>query len=405
MALPVIMNTDHTSASGARGPTNSAHHLPTRTAYCTISSANYLPRVMSLKASLERHHPDAILRILLVERPEVVQQLAERFGEPFLSVDQIDCPNWRQMAFYYNVIEMNTALKPHLMLALFRDPSLAAERVLYFDADVRFYSSPLEIEQQLDSASILMTPHLTRPIDGERHTMDEGSIVSGGQFNMGFLGVRRSDNTLRVLEWLKAKLELECIYDVRRHLYTDQWWAQLFLSFEDGCKVLRSEGYNMAWWNVCQRTLTYDDGTDGYSTADGPLVFFHFSNLPEDDPGRLATAQKRVRVEPGSPSYRILDDYVREVRMWRTRLGPLGPYSFEHFSSGRRIKGLDRKIYHQIHVNDGPPVDDPFEWRQFRRAVRRSYRLLPRSLMLADIAALALGPIAEPLNRLMQGSR
>src|SRR5262245_43386262 len=83
-------------------------------AYCTIASANYLSRVEVLKTSLQEHKPDAPSYVLLCEHPDVCRSLAAETGYPFIAVDEV-CPHWLHMAFYYDIIESNTAFKPFLL--------------------------------------------------------------------------------------------------------------------------------------------------------------------------------------------------------------------------------------------------------------------------------------------------
>ena len=111
-----------------------------KTIYCTIAAANYLPRVQILRDSLRAHgHSD--FRVLLIEHPTVVARLRTELPDfKILDPEEVGCPHWLHMAFYYDVMEFSTALKPALIRKLMPEGN-----VVYLDPDIEVhrYSNPL----------------------------------------------------------------------------------------------------------------------------------------------------------------------------------------------------------------------------------------------------------------------
>jgi hypothetical protein len=190
------------------------------------------------------------------------------------------------------------------------------------------YGALGELEALALAHDAVLTPHVCAPLEDDGRVPSALDINRTGQFNLGFAAFRAGPQTDRALRWWENRCRTACVADAENGIFVDQGWANLFASFLD-VKVLRSEAFNMAYWNVHQRTLRRDE--DGrWVTADGPLVFFHFSGLEAARVEEVSKYQNRVRAEPGTPLRAILDDYVRTIAespwaAWRSRPYSLAP--------------------------------------------------------------------------------
>lgn len=329
-----------------------------RVIYSTICSANYLPRALALKESVERHRRGADFRILLCEHPRTVRALEEELRLEFYAPDEIDCPQWRKMAFYYDCMEFNTAVKPYFLRTLLAE---GADAVIYLDPDILLFSGMEECEAALETHDAILTPHLTEPMEDDGHTPALVDFNRVGQFNLGFIGFARNERTERALRWWANRCERDCISDLSQGLFTDQAWANLFASFLD-VKILRSQAYNMAYWNIFQRSLSR--GADGrWVTGDGPLVFFHFSGLPMQQLTLVSKHQTRVRAPEGSPLHQILSEYAQLLQ--RSPYAPLESfeYTFSRFTDGAVIPLSLRRRFRDMSGLEGALVANPFAER------------------------------------------
>lgn len=329
-----------------------------RVIYCTISSANYLPRTLALKESVERHRRGADFRILLCEHPRVVRELEAELKQEFYSPDEIGCPQWRQMAFYYDCMEFNTAVKPFFLQTLLAD---GADAVIYFDPDIIVFGGLEELEASLDKHDAILTPHLSEPMEDDGHLPAVVDFNRVGQFNLGFCGFARTERAERSLRWWANRCERDCISDLSQGLFTDQAWANLFASFLE-VKILRSQAYNMAYWNIFQRTLSR--GADGrWMTGDGPLVFFHFSGLPLNAVSLVSKHQTRVRAPEGTPLHQILSEYAQQLQ--RSPYAPLESfeYSFNRFTDGAVVPLWLRRRFREMSGPERALVANPFAER------------------------------------------
>ena len=139
-----------------------------RVIYCTISSANYLSRTLALKESVERHRRGADFRILLCEHPRTVRALEEELGLEFYGPDEIDCPQWRKMAFYYDCMEFNTAVKPYFLRTLLAE---GADAVIYLDPDILLFSG-------MEACAPIPVVPTAQPAGDQQRSQEQGQDAS-----------------------------------------------------------------------------------------------------------------------------------------------------------------------------------------------------------------------------------
>lgn len=322
---------------------------------CTIASANYLNRVELLMDSFRRHHPDGDFFLLLCETPERCREIAADTGLSILSPDQIGAPHWHDMAFWYDITEYNTALKPFFLRTLL---SRGHTPLLYLDPDIEIYAPLSPVAELLEEGRMVLTPHITIPLDDDGLFPSVDDIIRGGQFNLGFIALRSDPETERILQWWETVLTDRCLFETDHRYFVDQFWAAIFPSFLEGVRILRNPGYNVAFWNLPQRRIRLRD--DGWYADDHILRFFHFSGISEDDPTRVSRHQTRIAVTPDDDLYRLLTDYLD--RLSRT---PLAKYrdlswSFSTYADGTPITRQERRLWLRLSPDERRKIGDPF---------------------------------------------
>ena len=154
--------------------------------FFTLASRNYLSYAASLMQSLRDAHPAARRVIGLVDDPDLSALPELDLAAEVLPIDRLAIDGLAAMKFRYSVLELNTAVKPFL----FR--YLMAERpdhlVIYLDPDIFVYRALDEVESLAeDGAGLVLTPHITAPLDDGREP-DEVAILRSGVYNLGFPG-------------------------------------------------------------------------------------------------------------------------------------------------------------------------------------------------------------------------
>ncbi len=124
----------------------------------TLCSANYLAHAKTLGDSLAEHNPDYHFVIGLVDR--LPKEIAQDYLSPheLIPVEDLKIEAFDEMAQKYNIVELNTAVKPFYMERLYRrNPKVDA--VIYLDPDIVIYSSLEPLVTKLRSNNIIVTPH------------------------------------------------------------------------------------------------------------------------------------------------------------------------------------------------------------------------------------------------------
>jgi hypothetical protein len=373
---------------------------------CTIVSANYLHFGWTLAESFLKLHPDDEFHLLLVDRlPEDFTSRDSRVR--VLEVEKLGLPAFRSLAFKFDILELNTGVKPSFFKYLF---ALGADKVIYFDPDIYVFQSVELIYEALESASIVLTPHILSPTSDSDQVYERG-LLRTGVFNLGFVAVSNSVQGRSFLDWWEERCLNFGFHDLWAGLFVDQKWVDLAPCFFDEVCILRHVGCNVAYWNLQGRSLS--EGGGGY-VVNGrwPLVFFHYSGYRAGFPDQLSTKVLRPQ---------IVDETLRRLLLfYGERLHANGAdiyqkinYSYATFSDGSLIPALARRLYSVTMDQWGEqdPFDaDGFFFRAARKAgllskQDRSGRYSSNNLPAGDWRIKTINRILFSLPRIIGGDR
>ena len=305
---------------------------------CTIVSANYLHFAWTLAESFLKFHPDDEFHLLLVDQmpPDFVSR------DPrvhVLEVEKLGLPDFRSLAFKFNILELNTGVKPSFLKYLF---TLGADKVIYFDPDIYLFR-PIElVYEELDRASIVLTPHVLRPTSDPEHICEKDTLGTG-VFNLGFVGVSNSPEGRAFLNWWEERCLKFGFEDLRAGLFVDQKWVNLALCFFENIYILRHAGCNVAYWNLAERNLSEKD--DVYLVnGSSPLIFFHFSGYKPDAPEKLST-KLRLPQEVSETLLHLLVFYGGRLEANGAGGYRKYAYAYASFSDGSVVPLIARRLY------------------------------------------------------------
>lgn len=238
----------------------------------TICSNNYLAQAAVLGASVQRHEPDARFIICLCDeiQPDIDYHLLPGEVLPAATIE----PEMKQLAMKYNIVELNTCIKPRVLEYLLEERN--AEKVLYLDPDIKLFQPLTEVFSILNTAPVTLTPHIYTPIPLDGKKPAEHTFLNFGIYNLGFIGVSRGSETLRFIRWWKNITYHEGFFAPEKGIFVDQLPVNLAPVFFKGVHILQDKGLNMAPWNLHERYLQH---RDGHWTVNGEttLKFYHFS--------------------------------------------------------------------------------------------------------------------------------
>jgi glycosyltransferase involved in cell wall biosynthesis len=297
--------------------------MSTSRAGCTIIAGNYLAQARVLARSFRAFHPEADFYVLLADDPRSVPVAAGK--EPFLLVtlDELALPDLPALRAHSSLKELATAVKPAFLQHLLERKG--HEKALFLDPDILVLDSLEPLFQALDRSSVLLTPHALSPvprgvIPGDRE------ILLVGTYNLGFIGVARTPEGLRILEWWADRLTDGCKEDIRNGLFVDQKWMDLVPGFTDEAEIIRDPGYNVAYWNLHERVLTQEKGV--YLVNGLPLRFYHFSGYLPEKPEQTAVYETTQRVTDQPALVALRRRYAELLREAGYDLHKHAPYAF-----------------------------------------------------------------------------
>ena len=307
-----------------------------KTAICTISSHNYMAYGLTCLLSAKKFNDNSDFFYLIAD--DFDEKLYRDYQKQiqFINLYKIGINNddLINMAFKYNIIEFNTAVKPAFYNYLF---TLGYDSVIYLDPDMECYSSFDSFLRNNRDKSIIVTPHKTSSIESE--FIKDRSFLNNGIYNLGFIALNKSESTREFLNWWDDKLRNQCFIDYSIGLATDQIWVELASTIFDGFYVEKNLGLNAAFWNIHERRINYKN-TKWYANND-ELVFFHFSSLSARcDNGFL----KRIdAINPGFISF--YNEHIKKVTNNNIEKYGAIKYAFANYSNGKPIEKGERWLY------------------------------------------------------------
>jgi lipopolysaccharide biosynthesis glycosyltransferase len=263
---------------------------PKNTLVFTICSANYLAQAITLGKSLQGTNPDMEFRIYLVDRLEGREEIRNRVPFPLIEIEQVPVTDFQGMVLRYNVVELNTSVKPYIFDHILKTEN-DIDKIVYFDPDILVFQPLMDLYKTLDNYNMVITPHILTPSDNNPNVPQETSFLATGIFNLGFIAIKRSEETLRFLNWWKDKLLYQGYARLEDHLFFDQKWINFAPVFFEGVFVEKNRGYNMAPWNLHERTLNKKNETYIVNDKDS-LIFFHFSSYKTTNPNKISLHTK-----------------------------------------------------------------------------------------------------------------
>ncbi|RUR86789.1 hypothetical protein ACF3DV_13665 [Chlorogloeopsis fritschii PCC 9212] len=313
---------------------------------CTIITKSYLAHARALANSLTENNPDIKLYVLLADQ---IDGYFDPEQEPFNLIRLEDLPDQQtvqRMCFYYTPFELCCALRGMLHKYIYENE--LARLWLFLDSDIIIYNSLEEIFQQLETTSILLNPHLVAPINHANYDVLEVRILGSGVYNAGFLGIKRTDEAGKFIEWFNQRLSH---YAFQRRgegemnlLFVDQLWLNLAPTIFKEVALLVHPGANVGYWSLVSNSIYKKDSN--YFINDKPVLFIHFTGWDISQPSiasKYLPSEKNTSIweEIGNKYKKVLleCDY-EECKKY--------PYAFNLFSNGKIITPAMRYFYYKL---------------------------------------------------------
>jgi len=318
--------------------------------YVTIVSANYLGYAKVLADSLLLNSLGG-LKVLVVEKetPEINSAI-KTSGLDCMYVAALKIKNFDRLAYKFDILELNTALKPSFLKKMFFD---GYSRVIYLDPDIKVYGNMDPVRSALDHSEIVLTPHTIKPILDSFRPSDIDFLRSGA-YNLGFIALKNGDNSKQFLDWWESRCLGLGFNDPNFGTFVDQKWLDLAQSYFENIFILKDPGCNVAYWNLHERLLKVLDG-EIYANEKN-LHFFHFSGIEYAKLNSLSKYQTRHSIDAGSVLKALVENYCQDLLSANIKMYENIKYTFSVLDNGIQINQTMRRA-----IISFPDVDDPFK--------------------------------------------
>lgn len=244
--------------------------------FCTIITADYYPKALTLFRSLEKFDKKIQLHVLIADnKPAANNGLLTanirliNAGDlaGYSLVDKL----YRKYA-HHNIDSFRWSLKPVFISYLLEN---GFEKVLYLDCDMFFFNEYHFLFSDLDHSSVLLTPNWINA-DPLRDKESFFSLFTSGFFSAGFIGANKKG--IPALHWWANACHFSMGEHILHGIRDDQKYLDVFpVKFED-IKIIRHRGCNIGAWNMDESKR---DLVNGKVVINGefPVVFMHFDDM------------------------------------------------------------------------------------------------------------------------------
>lgn len=337
----------------------------------TVCNIAYLPKALVLAESILKFN-NKKLKIYLFDRKQDID--FSNIEAELFWIEDLDIPNFEKLAFKYDIVEFSTALKPYLTLTLMKN----YQKVIFFDPDICTYNTVNLILNDLDLNPILLTPHYTTPISNHKKQgwNNDLGMMRFGSFNLGFYGVKNTQQGIDFLEWWSDRCMDLCFMESQFGLSTDQKWVSIAPCFFTDLKVSFNLGYNAAPWNIFERNIQKNNDGTYMVNETYPLVFFHFSNFNKTDVGYLNELSNYGENLKSSSLFELGEDYLKSQTQKEKEVKKI-EYTFDYMSGGEYISPTFRRAYASV-LSELPQNHDPFDSNGIVAEFAKKNRLFER---------------------------
>jgi hypothetical protein len=328
-------------------------HQTSNAVFTTVVARNYLPQALALYTSLREKHPETDVWIVVTDACPGEVEAAARHRLRILTPDEFIHSGLSRLQFQYELVEFATAIKADLLIKALE----TYEKAIFLDPDIWVYDRLDPVLNALDRYNAILTPHLLGDFPEDGLQPDISTILLHGIYNLGFFAIKRTSESIRLLQWWRDKLLNHCTLNTDSGYYVDQKVMNVAPLFFEDVLVDRSKRLNVAWWNLHERPLTREG--ERILAGGGPLTFFHFSDTRRTGEGWQPPWQiRRLDQETQRLFATLAEHYFKAVDTHRTETGPPPPYKFNYFESGKKIHPRTRTLFRSDSVLQ--EIQNPF---------------------------------------------
>ncbi len=346
--------------------------------YFTIVTRSYSGHARQLWSMLRKAEPTSDFLVFVLDAD--ADYTDPVCGFRCLAMRGVAPESWFRLAsFYYSAIELCCACRPHAFEHVYHKEGVG--RWIYLDADIYVMAELGCVFSEDPDASILISPHQLRH-ESAQSRFEEGSLIHGS-YNAGLIAMRKTEETLDFIVWLKARLQADC-FELWRGQYVDQGWMDQARAYFSGMRIIKDPGVNVGYWNLHERGLSVN--SEGKCLVSGKTMrALHFSNWPQTFVDGIPSAWRgALGVES---LVHIVRDYYSMITHFR-QPEEVG-YKYGKLSNGRIITtSMRRGFFRYLSTNRWSAKDSPFDRNDLALQWSFKYKLEETRFLIGKILNL-----------------
>ena len=307
-----------------------------------IATCSHIPYADIANETFLKHNLGFRTFLLLVDGTEADRQVLH--GVTIILLDDLNLADCGWLVAKLDATELANTLKPVLLQYL----TAFGTRAVYLDCDIAVFGPFDTMMTELGTADLVLTPHMLelfpRPEEQWRHP-NNADIFNSGLINAGCFAINLKNSQAFLTFWQEANLKHAwAIGDGRQ---TDQQFLNWALIMGGRAHVLQDRTYNVAYWNLHERSLRHvavHDEEPQFEVEGSPLVFFHFSGFDPYDTLRLSHHDHRYSVYTLPSVALILEWYSRHLLEGKHVHLLVRPYGFDRIGNGMQMTPMLRQV-------------------------------------------------------------
>ncbi len=313
------------------------------------------------------------------------------------------------MALKYTAAELCCACKPYLLRYVIATGR--HRKILYLDTDMYVFGRLDRMLDRLDEASLVVIPHTLAPLPHPDRFHDRprfGDLIAAGTYNAGMFGMSVGPDTVRFVESWAELVAAPGAFLPEPGSQHEQHFFNWLVGLADGVSVLKDTAYNVAYWNLHDRSLRYAGWDKPIEEAawqvDGkPLVSFHFSGFSLEEPRLLSSHDSRHQLYHQPSLAKLCEFYVDQLFAHGAVESWAMPYRYDHFPSGLRVTPFVRGLFKRYEPSLWRPLD-PWTDAGERHYGRALFLPLPETASLLPLALFEIYQARPTLQQAFPGA-
>jgi hypothetical protein len=275
----------------------------------TICANNYLAHAQTLAKSFKEYHPETNFFVAILDEPNEIIDYKALGADQIIWVHELFPELVNELKDTYSIAELSTVVKPKLFNYFFEENF---KSVFYIDPDIKVFSRFNEVLRILGNHDVVLTPHICSPTGDQGHPQDK-DLMRTGIYNLGFLAMNKSTQTISFIEWWDKRVRAYGYHDLKNGFFYDQIWLGYAPAFLDKVCILRHLGYNIANWNLHEREIINSNEQYFVNDLETPVAFFHFSHFKMENLPELASYNQNYNLENRPDLKKIYSEYKSDL--------------------------------------------------------------------------------------------